>query len=278
MGLFLYNDTTYKKQADYNTISIYFGSNKMKNPENGETLEDNPYVIKAVMQEQFRFGVKANWEQIMKAGGFSDTIEKVMLVTGNKVQNAGGITKQYYMGTEHIPISVKFRIYDDAFQVSNGLTARPLTAVNVLTRSCLPANGASIETYIKELGDTVKTGITLVKGLVEDIGSGEGFIKSLNHFFATLTGNVGNEVCFVTFGPWMSGFFVVKSVDFTYSKEVSVDGGPYYVDFDVQFETLMIPTKGSVSLNPDVSQGSRTTFALGTNKLSRIEFTGQQEN
>lgn len=278
MGLFLYNDISYRRQAEYNTITIYVGNNKMKNPENGETLEDSGGVITAVMQEQFKFGMKANWEQILKAGGFSDTIEKAMLVTGNRVQNAGGITKQYYKGTEHIPVSVKFRIYDDGKQISDKLTSRPLTAVNTLSRLCLPAGGASIESYIEKLGDTAVVGFNAAKDLLGDLGSGEGIIRSLNSFFAALTGNVGNEICFVTFGPWMSGFFVVKSVDFTYSKEVSVDGGPYYVDFDVQFETLMIPTKDSVSLNPDVSQGNRTIFALGTNKLSRIEFTDQQES
>jgi hypothetical protein len=223
------------------------------------------------MQEEFKFGVKANWEQILKAGGFSDTIEKIMLVTGNKVHNAGGITKQYYMGSEHIPISVKFRIYDEPTNES------PLTSVAMLTRACLPPNGASIETYIKELGDTVTKGIELTKGLVEDLGSGQGFIKSLNNFFATLTGNVGNEVCFVTFGKWLSGFFVIKSADFTYSKEVSVDGSPYYIDFDVQFETIMIPTKGMVSPDPSVSEGRRTTFNLGMTKASRVSFENQAE-
>jgi hypothetical protein len=271
-GMFLYNQQTYRKQTDYNTIRIFFGANKMKAPENDEKLEDNSYVIEAVMQEEFKFGVKANWEQILKVGGFSDTIEKVMLVTGNKVHNAGGITKQYYMGSEHIPISVKFRIFNEPADGSS-----PLTAVAVLTRACLPPNGASIETYIKELGDTVSKGVDLAKGLVEDLGSGKGFIKSLNNFFATLTGNVGNEVCYVTFGKWLSGFFVIKSVDFTYSKETSVDGSPYYIDFDVQFETLMIPTKGSVSPNVEVSEGRRTLFNLGQTKASRVSFEEQSE-
>jgi hypothetical protein len=278
MGLFLYNDITYKKQANYNTISIYVGNNKMRNPENGETLEDTGGIIKAVMQDQFKFGMKADWKQILHAGGFSDTIETAMLVTGNRVFNAGGITKQYYIGSEHIPVSVKFRIYDDAFQVSQGLTSRPLTAVNVLSRLCLPTEGADISTWLDHLGKTAVEVFKDSKDLVTDFVNGEGVIQTLNNFFAAFTGNVGNEVCFVTFGPWMSGFFVVKSVDFTYSKEVSVDGGPYYVDFDVQFESLMVPTKGSVSLDPEVSQGKRTTFALGTNKLSRIEFTDQQES
>jgi hypothetical protein len=270
-GMFLYNQASYKKQSDNNTIRIYFGSNKMKNVEDDEILEDNGYVIEAIMQEEFKFGVKANWEQILKAGGFSDTIEKAMLVTGNRVHNAGGITKQYYMGSEHIPISTKFRIFNG----ENG--ASPLAAVAVLTRSCLPPNGASIETYVKELGDTVMKGVDLAKGLVEDLGTGKGFIKSLNNFFASLTGNVGNEVCYVTFGKWLSGFFVIKSVDFTYSKEVSVDGSPYYVDFDVQFETLMIPTKGSVSPNLSVSEGRRTLFNLGMTKASRVSFEDQSE-
>lgn len=264
-GMFLYNQQAYKQQTENNKINIFFGATKMKSPEDDATLEDNGYVISAVMQEEFKFGVKANWEQIMKAGGFSDTVEKAMLITGNKVYNAGGVTKQYYMGSEHIPISTKFRIYSDPAN-----NQYPLVAVAILTKMCLPSNGASIQTYIKELTDTGKEVWNDVKQFAGDIAEGSGIVKALNNFFNSLTDNVGNEVCFVTFGKWLSGFFVVKSVDFTYSKEIGVDGSPYYIDFDVQFETLMIPTKASVSPNLTVSDGKRTMFNLGMTKASRV--------
>lgn len=271
-GMILYNQQAYKKQSDNNRINIFFGATKMKTEEGDATLEDNSYVISAVMQEEFKFGVKANWEQILKAGGFSDTIEKAMLITGNKVYNAGGITKQYYMGSEHIPISTKFRIYSDPAK-----NQFPLTAVAVLTKMCLPSNGASIQSYINELGDTGKKILNVAKDLVKDIGEGDGIIKSLNNFFSSLTGDVGNEVCYVQFGRWLSGFFVLKSVNFTYSKEVGVDGSPYFIDFDVDFESLIIPTKGSVSPNPEVSGGKRTMFNLGMTKASRVSFENSGE-
>ena len=270
MGMYLFNEYSFRKQKEYNTITIYVGKNKMNSggdENNSEELIDDGSVITAVLQDEFKFGVKADWKQILTAGGFSDTIEKAMLVTGNKVHNAGGITKQYYMGSEHIPISVKFRIFAGQTGTS------PLKAVETLTRLCLPPNGASIQSYLDELKDTGVTILNSAKALVEDLGTGEGFIKALNQFFASLTGNVGNEVCYVTFGKWLAGFFVVKSADFTYSRELSVDGGPYYIDFDVTFETLMVPSKGMVSSNPEVSQGRRTTFNLGTSRPSRIEIT-----
>ena len=60
-GMFLYNQQAYKQQTENNKINILFGATKMKSPEDDATLEDNGYVISAVMQEEFKFGVKANW-------------------------------------------------------------------------------------------------------------------------------------------------------------------------------------------------------------------------
>ena len=270
-GMFLYNNAAYKKQEENNTITIYFPGYITKHVESGEIKKESPLVIRAVMQEEFKFGMKANWEQILKAGGFSDTIEKAMLVTGNRVHNAGGITKQYYMGSEHIPISTKFRIYAKDGYIS------PIVAVAKLSQACLPPNGASIETYIKELTDTGKVALNSAKELFEDLTGGEGFIKSLNNFFANITSNVGNVVCHVTFGRWLSGMFVIKSADFTYSKEVSVDGEPYYVDFDVQFESYIIPTKAMFSLSDDVYEGNGGTISLGRTRASRVSFEDQTE-
>lgn len=271
-GMFLYNQQAYRKQSENNTITIYFPGYVTKHLESGEVKKEPPFVIKAVIQEEFKFGMKANWEQILKAGGFSDTIEKAMLVTGNRVHNAGGITKQYYMGSEHIPISTKFRIYaGDENSVS------PLMAVAKLSQACLPPNGASIETYIKELTDTGKVALSSAKELFEDLTGGEGFIKSLNNFFANITSNVGNIVCHVTFGKWLSGMFIIKSADFTYSKEVSVDGDPYYVDFDVQFESYIIPTKSMFSLSDDVREGNGGTISLGRSRATRVSFEDQTE-
>lgn len=272
-GMFLYNNQAYKKQAENNTITIYFPGYIAKNVETNEVKKESPFVIKAVMQEEFKFGMKANWEQILKAGGFSDTIEKAMLVTGNRVHNAGGITKQYYMGSEHIPISTKFRIFaGDEHSVS------PLAAVAKLSQACLPPNGASIETYIKELTDTGKVALNSAKELFEDLTGGEGFIKSLNNFFANITANVGNVVCHVTFGKWMSGMFIIKSADFTYSKEVSVDGDPYYVDFNVDFETYMVPTKAMFSLNEEAFEGGGGSVILGRSRATRVSFEDQTED
>lgn len=275
MGMNLYNNGTYNTQARYNAVTIYVGNSKMKEVKGSETVdssvEQSGYTIKALMQDEFKFGLKANWEQILKAGGFSSTIETAMLVLGERVQNAGGITKQYYMGSEHIPVSVKFRIYDGGSGLNDStLTDDPLFAVSILSRLCLPADGASIESFLEHGKNALTKAVDLAGNAISGVANGEDLMKVLNDFFSHLTGDVGNEVCFVTFGKWLSGFFVVKSVDFTYSKEVSVTGSPYYVDFDVQFESLMIPTKASVDPTDAVSQGKRTMFNIGKAAKSRV--------
>ena len=106
---------------------------------------------------------------------------------------------------------------------------------------------------------------------------GAGLISTLNNLFSNITANVGNTVCHVTFGRWMAGMFIIKSADFTYSKEVSVDGDPYYVDFDVQFESYIIPTKAMFSLSDDVvdDYDKVGTIGLGRSKASRVSFEEQ---
>jgi len=255
-NFFLYNRQSFTAQTADNMITITIGKTKMVDVD-GNTVEKNGTVIKAVMQEDFKFGTKANWEQVMKAGGFSDTIEKAMLLTGNKVQNAGGITKQYYMGSEHIPVTTKFRIFADE---------NPLIAVKALSELCLPAAGASIEEFLSKGVKTIETGLEAAGTAVKDIFTGEGLIRALHDLFSKLTADVGNEVCHVQFGRWLSGIFVLKSVDFTYSREIGTNGQPYYVDFDVSFESLIIPIKSQFSTNDNAmmklgqAEGSRVTF------------------
>ena len=270
-GMFLYNQQAYTKQTENNSVTIIFPGHTSKNIDTGDIVKEPGFVIKAVMQEEFKFGMKANWEQILKAGGgFSDTIENAMLVTGNRVNNAGAITKQYYMGSEHIPISTKFRIYSGN---ENGIS--PVLAVAKLSQACLPPNGASIQTYIKELTDTAKVIVSSTVSEIKDWWNGEGVMQCLNDWFSKMTANVGNVVCHVTFGKWMTGMFVIKSADFTYSKEVSVDGDPYYIDFDVQFESIIIPTKAMFSFSDDVFE--RGSIGLGRSKASRVSFEDQTE-
>lgn len=270
-NFFLYNRQSFTAQRAANMITIAIGGANMKGEDN-EPIKLNGIIITAVMQEDFKFGTKANWEQVMKMipGGVSSSIESLMVITGNKVQNAGGVTKQYYMGSEHIPVSTKFRLFADE---------NPLVAVKALARLCLPTKGATIETYIKGVVETAKTVAGSVgKGVsagIETAGStsdtglralAEGIITGLNVFFKNLTADVGNEVCYVQFGNWLSGIFVLKSADFTYSRETGTNGQPYYVDFDVSFESLMIPIKDEFSDNKTAmmklgkAEGSRITF------------------
>lgn len=255
-NFFLYNRQSYAAQERDNMITITIGKTKMKDADDNN-IEKNGTVIRAVMQEDFKFGTKANWEQVMKAGGFSDTIEKAMLLTGNKVQNAGGITKLYYMGSEHIPVSTKFRIFADE---------NPLIAVKALSELCLPATGASIEEFLDKGVKTIEVGLEAAGSAAKDLLTGKGLLAALHDLFSKLTADVGNEICHVQFGKWLSGIFVLKSVDFTYSREIGTNGQPYYVDFDVSFESLMIPIKSQFSTNDNAmlklgqSTGSRVTF------------------
>ena len=151
----------------------------------------------------------------------------------------------------------------------------PLEAVQKLTQACLPANGASIDCYIEKLGATIEDGVNLAKSAFGDFADGAGLVKIIDNFFKRLTGDVGNEICFLRVGNWLSGFFVIKSADFTYSREIAVDGGPYYIDFDVQFETLIIPTKGDISLTGDASAAKSNMFNIGSTPSSRVEIEKQ---
>ena len=272
-GMFLYNNEAYAKNTKYNLVQIVFGENKMKGPDS-EEIKNPGVVISGVLQDEFKFGVKAEWAQVLSLGGWSDTLEKAMLLTGNKMYNAGGITKQYYKGSDYIPISVKFRKF--AGPSSSG-DVSPLEAVQKLTQACLPANGASIDCYIEKLGATIEDGVNLAKEAFGDFADGAGLVKIIDNFFKRLTGDVGNEICFLRVGNWLSGFFVIKSADFTYSREVAVDGGPYYIDFDVQFETLIIPTKGDIALTGDAAATKTNMFNIGSTPSSRVEIEKQNE-
>ncbi len=258
----LYGDDALKLQSEYHTVTIVIPDGTSID-KTGESTTYSGIIINGVMQDNFSFGMSAEWKQVLKAGGFSETLEAIMLVEGTKVYNAGGITKQYYIGTDYISIPVKFRIY--AGDPNNELT--PLQVVSALSQLMLPTEDATIARFLGKVKATIEKGKKQLETLAGDLIGGKGTVAALDTFLKSLTVDVGNTVCTVKFGNWLTGQFVLTDVKFDYSKEISVDKGPYYVDIDATFKSLMIPTKASFKFDSDAALFSVRLLNKGKSRV-----------
>ena len=264
----LYSSQAITSQKPYHTITIIIPEVQETDKKTDERIIHQGVVITGILQENFGYSLAATWEQVIKVGGFSDTIETAMLLTGNKVQNAGGITKQYYKGSEYITIPAKFRIYSEGDD-ENKLSLMQI--VSALSKVMVPATGNTIQSWITGLEKTAKTVIATTEQLATNLAKGQG-LAALGKAFDKLTGDVGGTVCQVQFGNWMVGQFVLASVGFEYSKEVTTNGEPYFVDIDCSFRSFMIPVKSNFSVSDNDSSNSVASLKLLAPSRSRVSI------
>jgi hypothetical protein len=279
-GMFVHNEEQYANQAGINLIQIELHNivdGQIRNIKKGEPI----YKLYAVLSDEFKFKLASTWGEgnfHMKipsaiTGIIDSARKKVPIETEGgenfsgdnpKAYKAGPYSSQKYEGVQGYPsLNLNFTAYADTTLMTNVPLSRPLECFYWLLLTQVPKEGrggleAEFKQLTREVATTVSVGIQTFDKLTDRLADlCEGFsmdkagevLKTINPdmIMAQMNTNPGNWIARITVGNVISGWFVIDSVDATFSKERFWNSEPLYIKFALSVMSYMIPDKAGMS-------------------------------
>jgi hypothetical protein len=224
----LKDDELYAKQ--YYSISIY----------------NSEINIVGYLTDKFSTNLTAEWESIINADGILSGMRDALGVAGIRLFSTGIWTRKFYKQGSYLELQPQFRIVD---WNGTGVVPNVASILSQLTTIRNLGTGDAVQKQLDEKQKSLEKERTASKDKTATVGMVRGlFDATIGSMVGGVPPSVGIRIgkyFNVPPGNFANGTgMAVKSVQVTYSKELTTGGNPLYGDFNVGLSSIEVVSTG----------------------------------